>query len=247
MPSTEAADDCEDGRISLPMNHEDATDANVYDIISAMRFVLSSLALCVIALGQAPAPIDNDQVNVTTVTSPAAAKSGMHVHKLNRVMIYLDAAGQKIVPEGGRARTTHYKAGQVEWSPAEGRHTSENVGGKAFRVVKIDVKSKGSTFQAPALDPVRVHSTGYKPEFENEQVRVVRVHMRPHEKIPLHEHTLNRVVVFLTPAKMRVTPEGGTPVDISPAAHEVRFSGPGRHIEENLGGDPVELLMVEVK
>ena len=59
--------------------------------------------------------------------------------------------------------------------------------------------------------------------------------MNPKQKIPLHEHALNRVVVYLKPQKIKVTPDGGDPTEISPAEGEVRFSDPGRHTEENLG------------
>ena len=71
--------------------------------------------------------------------------------------------------------------------------------------------------------------------------------MNPKQKIPLHEHALNRVVVYLKPQKIKVTPDGGAATEISPAENEVRFSTPGRHTEENLGDGPVELLMIELK
>src|SRR5690242_17028011 len=39
-------------------------------------------------------------------------------------------------------------------------------------------------------DPLKTLPNAYKLEFENEYVRVVRVHYAPHEKLPAHEHTL---------------------------------------------------------
>ncbi len=44
---------------------------------------------------------------------------------------------------------------------------------------------------ALAQDPLKTLPNAYKLEFENEYVRVVRVHYAPHEKLPAHEHTLN--------------------------------------------------------
>jgi mannose-6-phosphate isomerase-like protein (cupin superfamily) len=41
-----------------------------------------------------------------------------------------------------------------------------------------------------AQDPLKTLPNAYKLEFENEYVRVVRVHYAPHEKLPAHEHTL---------------------------------------------------------
>ena len=46
----------------------------------------------------------------------------------------------------------------------------------------------------------------YKVEFENEHVRVLRIHYEPHEKGETHEHILNRVVLYLNDQTAR---EGG--------------------------------------
>jgi hypothetical protein len=42
---------------------------------------------------------------------------------------------------------------------------------------------------ALAQDPLKVAPQAYKLEFENEWVKVMRVHYGPHEKIPPHDHT----------------------------------------------------------
>lgn len=38
-------------------------------------------------------------------------------------------------------------------------------------------------------DPLKVAPNAYKLQFENESVKVTRVHYGPHEKIPVHSHT----------------------------------------------------------
>jgi hypothetical protein len=43
--------------------------------------------------------------------------------------------------------------------------------------------------QAAAQDPLKVAPDAYKLAFENEYVKVVRVHYAPHAKIPEHDHT----------------------------------------------------------
>jgi hypothetical protein len=54
-----------------------------------------------------------------------------------------------------------------------------------------------ATFSARAQDPVKVAPKHYKVEFENEQVRVLRVHLGPKESMPMHEHP-PAVLTFLT-------------------------------------------------
>lgn len=43
--------------------------------------------------------------------------------------------------------------------------------------------------QAPAQDPLKVLPQAYKLQFENDWVKVTRVHYAPHEKLPPHQHT----------------------------------------------------------
>lgn len=45
------------------------------------------------------------------------------------------------------------------------------------------------SFTGFAQDPAKVAPQAYKPEFENEWVKVTRVHYAPHVKIPEHDHT----------------------------------------------------------
>jgi hypothetical protein len=46
------------------------------------------------------------------------------------------------------------------------------------------------TVTSLAQDPFKVAPQAYKLQFENEWVKVTRVHYAPHEKLPAHEHTL---------------------------------------------------------
>jgi hypothetical protein len=43
--------------------------------------------------------------------------------------------------------------------------------------------------QALAQDPAKILPQAYKLQFENDWVKVTRVHYAPHEKLPAHEHT----------------------------------------------------------
>jgi quercetin dioxygenase-like cupin family protein len=128
--------------------------------------------------GQGPqVPIDNDQVRVVNVVDQPHAKGQPHEHKLNRVMIYLTPGRQEITPQGGKTAVLEFKAGDVKWSPASGMHVSEITSDQPVTIVEVELKKPGGT--APkvnaSLDPVRVDPDDYKVEFENGQVRVVRV------------------------------------------------------------------------
>src|SRR6267142_2803381 len=43
--------------------------------------------------------------------------------------------------------------------------------------------------RSKVVDPVKVLPQAYKLQFENDWVKVTRVHYAPHEKLPPHQHT----------------------------------------------------------
>jgi len=99
---------------------------------------------------------------------------------------------------------------------------------------------------AMAQDPVKVDSKHYKVEFENDRVRVVRITYGPHEKSVMHEHPAN-VAVFLTDGQARFTLPDGKTQDAPIKAGTVQWDAGGKHLPENVGDKPFELLLVELK
>ena len=195
--------------------------------------------------------IDNEQTRVLVVKSKAGAKSALHEHPMNRVMIYLDPGKITLTDLAGKVQTLNFKAGQALWSPATGQHVSVNESGHPVRIVEVEIKSKPVSAAIPAkpaeLDPVKVDPEHYKVEMENDQVRVIRAHYGPHEKGVMHEHTLNRVVTYLTDSRMRVTTPDGTSKVAVNSAGDVTWGTHAKHIEQNLNGKPFEVVVVEFK
>ena len=193
---------------------------------------------------------DNDQARILFVTSPTDAKSSLHEHKVNRVMIYLDGGEITLTDQNGKVQALKFKAGDALWSPASGPHISRNVSGHPVRIVEVEIKSKpgeGASPKLPELDPTKVDPKRYKLVLENEQVRVMRVRYGAHEKGVLHEHVLNRAVTFLTDGQMKITtPDGESKIQKS-AAGDIIWGGQAKHTEENLGDQPFEVVVVEFK
>src|SRR5262249_47503912 len=95
--------------------------------------------------------------------------------------------------------------------------------------------------------PLKVDPADYKLEFENPQVRVTRVKIGAHKKVPEHEHVLNRVVVYLTDQNGSMTTPDGKTDTAQHHAGEVSWGGPVKHREENLMDNPFEAVVVEFK
>ena len=202
-------------------------------------FVLSCAAGLQAQNAPAPAAIDQrldtPQARVFVATlqprTPSIAKDG---HATHRVLIYLDD-GVMTRKEGDQLTTITFRRGDVRWRPASGAYVAENISGHPIRLLEIDLKGppSGKPSVTP-LDPALVDAKHYKVEFENEHVRVLRIHYDPHEKGGTHEHILNRVVLYLNDQPGR-------------KADEVRMAGAATHAEENATGQAADRIAVELK
>src|SRR5436190_21171919 len=94
---------------------------------------------------------------------------------------------------------------------------------------------------SPALaqDPVKVDPKHYKVEFENEQVRVLRISYAPGEKSVMHQHP-NSVAVFLTDGNVKFTTPDGKSETRPAKAGNTMWTPAGKHLPENIGDKPFE-------
>lgn len=210
-------------------------------------FVLT--AACAALLAQNSPMIDNDQTRVEVAHDMPHKKSGLHQHQFNRVMVYLQAGRQEIISADGKKTMLVFKAGDVKWSPASGMHTSEILSDKPVDIVEVEVKKPGDPSKkiTTAMDPLKVDPKGYKVEFENDQVRVARVKFAAHGGAPMHEHQLNRVVVYLTDQNARMTTSDGSATTSVHKAGEASWGGPTTHKEDNLMDKPFEAIVIDFK
>jgi hypothetical protein len=179
---------------------------------------------------------DTPQVHVYVATllphTPVASRTG---HATDRVLIYLDAGRMTRQDGTDKLQNIEFHRGEVRWRPASSAYVAENISDHPIRILEIDLKSK-SKEPAPVskLDPTVVDAKHYKVEFENDQVRILRVHYDPHDKGEQHEHILNRVVLYLND-------QPGAKTD------DVHISGAGTHTEQNASDRPADRIAVELK
>jgi mannose-6-phosphate isomerase-like protein (cupin superfamily) len=85
--------------------------------------------------------------------------------------------------------------------------------------------------------------------FENDDVKVVRALEKAHVKGKFHEHTSNRVMVYLQNGKQRFEyQDSRKPVAFDWKAGQVVWSPPeGMHSPEVTGDDPFNIIEVELK
>jgi hypothetical protein len=84
-------------------------------------------------------------------------------------------------------------------------------------------------------------------ELENDSVVVVRIHMAPHEKTPMHDIASARLVVWLTDAHLRDTHADGSIDDVHRHPGDIDWVRVQRHAGENLSHEPLEFLAIVPK
>lgn len=189
----------------------------------------------------APAPaaitqrLDSPQARVYVATlqphTPSIARTG---HATHRVLIYMDDGVMTRKEGDAPVETIAFKRGDVRWRPSSAAYTAENTSDHPIRILEIDLKGQPGPAGSTKIDPVVVDPQHYKVEFENEFVRVLRIHMGPGEQAPVHEHLLNRVVFYLND-------QTGGKMD------ETKIAGAGTHTEANESATPADRIAVELK
>ena len=113
----------------------------------------------------------------------------------------------------------------------------------------VGIKKPGYPGQVvvTALDPLQVDPKDFKLEFENSQVRVLRLKIAPRQSVPMHEYLLNHVVFYLTDQNVRSTSPDGKSEVTRHKAGDFSWDGPTKHKVENLSDAPFEALVVEVR
>jgi quercetin dioxygenase-like cupin family protein len=121
------------------------------------------------------------------------------------------------------------------------KRVATTAGAAIFGGIAVLAAMAAISQDAPKADPKH-----YKVEFENDQVRILRISYGPHEKSAMHSHPAG-VVVFLTDANAKFTMPDGKTQDVAVKAGKVQWSDPTTHLPENLSDKPMEVIQVELK
>lgn len=112
-----------------------------------------------------------------------------------------------------------------------------------FTVIFAVIIFSGYSF---AQDAAKVDPKHYKVEFENDQIRVLRITYGPGEKSVMHEHP-DAFAIFLTDLNSKFTFPDGKTMESTPKAGTTLWTPAGKHLPENTGDKAFELILVELK
>lgn len=101
------------------------------------------------------------------------------------------------------------------------------------------------------LTPQQTTQGQRTPQFENDEVRVWRTVVTPDAPLTMHTHEHPRVIVALSGGTMKVAYEDGSSEthqwETGKAYWLSGDEGRKRHADVNIGGKPIEVLVVELK
>jgi hypothetical protein len=110
-------------------------------------------------------------------------------------------------------------------------------------IVSFAVMRNASIVHAQGSDAQQI--TPNKIEFENDQIKVIRGFLAPHQKTPLHSHPY-RFGVTLTKNDLVITSDGKTGPS-KKDAQQIFWSEPVTHEVENVSTDRMENIEIEFK
>ena len=89
------------------------------------------------------------------------------------------------------------------------------------------------------------------PQFENDEVSVWKTTVTPNAPLSMHTHQHPRIVVALRGGTMKIVREsGGSETEKWETGKAYWLSseeGKARHADQNVGSDPIEVMVVELK
>ncbi len=120
-----------------------------------------------------------------------------------------------------------------------------------MKVLAIALLIVLASFPASAQDPTKIDPDHYKVIYEDATIRVLRITYGPHEKSVMHEHPFGSCEIFLTEFHGKSTDTEGRALTEDHKAGEVACDpyrpGMFRHMPENTGDLPFELILIERK
>jgi hypothetical protein len=188
---------------------------------------------------------ENDRVRVLHFNEPGHSKLPMHSHPAY-VTVGFTVDHSKYTFPDGKSSDERTKADDVTYSKGL-THAYENLSGAASESVMVELKNPGAAAAAKTtLDPVKLDPKHYKVVINNDQVRVLRARYGPHEKSVMHEHP-DSVAVYMSDGHIKFTLPDGTSRDVSTRLHDASWSDAGKHLPENVGDKPTEVIVIELK
>ena len=188
---------------------------------------------------------ENDRVRVLHFNEPGHSKLPMHSHPAYVTVGFTTDHSKYTFPDG-KTSEERSKADDATYSKGL-THAFENLSETASESIMVELKAPGAAAAAKTtLDPVKLDPKHYRVVLNNDQVRVLRAKYGPGEKSVMHEHPAS-VAVFMSDGHVKFNLPDGTSQENNGKAHDAIWADAGKHLPENIGDKPFEVMVIELK
>ena len=190
---------------------------------------------------------DNDRVRALRVTYGGGEESVMHYHPEHVAVFLSDQHFEFTLPDG-TTQEIEAEKGEMIMAPA-GQHVPRNLQDEPAEVAVFELKPT-SPDAAPAggetgPDVTEADPGHYEVEFENEQVRVMRVTYGPGEESVMHYHP-EHAAVFLSDQHFEFELPDGSTQEIEAKRGDMIMAPAGQHLPRNLRDETAEVVVIEL-
>jgi len=95
-------------------------------------------------------------------------------------------------------------------------------------------------------DPLKIDPKHYHLDYENEQVRAIRLTLKADEAVPLHDD-VDALAICIQECHLRFRKADGHTQDVHMESGETRWLYGDAHATKNLNTNPMEMIFIEVK
>lgn len=192
---------------------------------------------------------ENEAVRLLRVHYDVGERSVMHRHPTHCAVV-LGEASWRMTDPAGEVTEGSGTLGDVMCAEEPIAHLPVNTGDGPAELVLVEFKpgaTAGSDELPDAPDAVTADPEHYTVEFEDEAVRLVRIAYGPGETSVMHRHPAS-CAIFLSDQPTRFElPDGEVEEHEPQEAGGMECGDAGAHLPTNLGGDELELILVEFK
>lgn len=114
------------------------------------------------------------------------------------------------------------------------------------KIQHVEIRNKPVAIKDRTDDAVHIAPDLHEIIFENNQLRVLKVTVKPGAKAATHWHPEN-INYILTSGKLRFSKPEGTTIEVELTDGQVTSSPAGSHAVENVGNTEVQTVQVELK
>ncbi|ADW70604.1 cupin domain-containing protein [Granulicella tundricola] len=202
---------------------------------------------------------ENADVRVLDVHSQPHTREAVHTHSMPSVM-YVDrqGAGTYNTPDGSGNKShptdPNFKF-RIFAIPSEGQHWTENTGEVPFHAVRVEFKHPGCGLPgwrpaSPGPDDALVAApANYTLLLENQNVRVLDLHLAPHATTSFHTNPWPGFFYVIQGVSMRDETKAGSQPEPRnlPTGVKILPAKAGGHTIENTSDTPLHLIRYELK